>query len=72
MKELLTHSADLFVKNCNEEVPLHAACKEGYAEIVEEILHHNDMKGNNLIEARDNRGNAPMHLATETSSVLRQ
>ena len=69
VKELLNHGADLFVKNTDEEVPLHAACKEGYAEIVKEILLRNQGKDNNLIEDRDSRGNAPMHLATESGHL---
>lgn len=53
-------------KNADEEIPLHAACKEGYVEIVKEVMRRNRGDSRSLVEARDNMFNAPMHFAVES------
>jgi len=71
VKVLLDHGADILAQNKDKEHPIHAACKEGYFEIVKEFCRrkHEDTKTLKLAEARDSRFNAPMHLAVESGDL---
>ena len=69
VKELLNHGADVDIRNDDEEIPLHTACKEGFVEIVKEILRRNHDRAKELVEARDNTFNTPMHFAVESGDL---
>ena len=69
VKELLDHNADVNIQNEDLETPLHTACKEGFVEIVKEILRRNHSIAKQLVEARDNTKNAPMHFAVESGNL---
>ena len=66
---MLKHGANLDIQNVDKETPLHTACKEGFDEIVKEILQRNRNKAEALLNASDNDLNTPMHLAVKRGDL---
>ena len=69
LKELLNHDANIHIKNADEEISLHIACKKGFVTIVQEILCRNNNQREKLIEAHDKESNSPLHLAVESGDL---
>ena len=66
---MLEHGADVNIRNVDKETPLHTACKEGFDEIVQEILQWKTDEAEALLEAYDNEINTPMHLAVKSGDL---
>jgi ankyrin repeat protein len=64
IKILLTHHADVNIRNHNGCTPLHIAAAQGNGEIVGWLLG----SGANVY-AKDKRGRVPLHLAVESGSM---
>ncbi len=69
LKELLNQGAKIDIKNADEEISLHIACKKGFGTIVHEILCRGNNQREKLLEARDKESNSPLHLAVESGDV---
>jgi ankyrin repeat protein len=76
-KELVEHGADIEAKDNHGWTPLHWACGKGHLPVVIELLYPNDSNGTTTtilgkrksrgganIEAKDNDGDTPLHLAS--------
>jgi len=58
VNELITHGADVNVKNFSQQTPLHVACKSGQNNIVEILV-----KNGADVNAEDHLGSTPLHLS---------
>jgi ankyrin repeat protein len=76
-KELVEYGADIEAKNSYDYRPLHFACNRGHLAVVNELLSPNDSNGATTsilgkrksrtganIEAKDSKGNTPLHFAS--------
>ena len=69
VEKLLDRGANVLISNDENVIPLHIACQEGYADIVNMMLLKRFDQRSKMLNSYDNEYNYPLHLACRSGRV---
>lgn len=69
IEKLLDNEADVLIPNDENLIPLHIACREGFADVVNIMMRKKFSHCNEMVTSNDDQNNTPLHFACRSGSV---